>query len=172
VVRHVVIIACLAGCTARPAPAVVAAGIRWPPASAVDHTVLDGLPPAVKEKVAAAPLPVLLPPRIDYGRAALIVEAEYYALSAPDGGVTIALQGSKLAYRWDAIPAQPGRRALRGGTGLVTVNEGIRTASFTENGVAYALDVECAAHDDPRCADDAFLTALVEGLAFVGGKGP
>jgi hypothetical protein len=45
----------------------------------------------------------------------------------------------------------------------------IWTASWVEDGVAYALDVECAAAgDDPRCASEAYLLTLVDDLAEVG----
>ena len=42
--------------------------------------------------------------------------------------------------------------ALRGAKGFVTVNEGIRSASWMENGASYTIDVECRdpAHDPRR----------------------
>jgi hypothetical protein len=58
---------------------------------------------------------------------------------------------------------------MRGVMGHVTVNEGIRAASWIEDGVAHALDLECAVAGDPRCADDAYLLGLIEGLVFAGG---
>ena len=55
--------------------------------------------------------------------------------------------------------------------GFVTVNEGIRTASWMENGAAYSVDVECNDFRDARCQGEDFLLSIVAQLAFVGGSG-
>jgi hypothetical protein len=162
-----VLLGCSAGTPAAPA---VVSRVTWPEASALDLDLRDRLPADLRAQADAAPVPVLLPRGLDYARAHLVVAPVFYALSAPDAGATVALQASKLAYPRDNVPPQAGNRALRGTRGFVTVNEGIRSASWLENGVAYALDVECADAADTRCADDAYLLGLVEGLGFVGGR--
>lgn len=51
------------------------------------------------------------------------------------------------------------------------MNEGIRSASFVENGAAYTVDVECASVADARCQSDAFVVELASRLVYVGGSG-
>ena len=86
-------------------------------------------------------------------------------------GATVALQGTRAAHRYEGVEPAAGNRELRATKGFVSVNEGIRTASWIENGAAYSVDVECSDHRDARCQSDDFLISVVTQLAYVGGSG-
>ena len=88
-------------------------------------------------------------------------------------GATISLQGTRAAHRYEGIePADRQSRASRRHKGFVSVNEGIRTASWMENGAAYSVDVECSdLRNDARCQSDDFVLAVVAQLTYVGGSG-
>jgi hypothetical protein len=153
------------------AASVEAQAIQWP--AAIEQATRAHLSPAARVAVARAPVPVLVPRAAPIAsRAKIVSEAAFYALStSDDAGVTIALHASRVAYHQPDLAPMAGNATLRGVRGFVSVNEGIRTASWVENGVAYALDVECADPSDARCADEAYVVALAGSLAYVGGDG-
>lgn len=154
----------LAANTVKPA-------ITWPSADAIDARALEGLGDA-RSQLSRSPVPVLAPSSdLRLERPTVVVEGEYYAITARVTGATIGIQGTRVAHRHEGIDPHPGNRALRKGKGFVTVNEGIRSASFIENGAAYTVDVECASASDARCQSDAFVVELVSRLAYVGGAG-
>lgn len=145
--------------------------ITWPSADAIDPRALDVLGDA-RSQLSRSPVPVLAPNGdLRLERPTVIVEGEYYAITARVTGATISVQGTRAAHRYEGVDPHPGNRALRKGKGFVTINEGIRSASFVENGAAYTVDVECASASDARCQSDAFVVELVERLAYVGGAG-
>lgn len=136
---------------------------------AVDARALEGLGDARSQVVRSA-VPVLAPSGdLRLERPTVVVEPAYYAITARVTGATISIHGTKSAHRYEGVEAHPGNRALRKAKGFVTINEGIRSASFVENGVAYTVDVECASVADARCQSDAFVVELVDHLAYVGG---
>ena len=55
----------------------------------------------------------------------------------------------------------------RGVPVFVSENEGIRTATWTEKGTAYALDIECQAATDTRCSTTKYILDLVSSLVDV-----
>ena len=145
--------------------------ITWPSAAAIDARALEGLGDA-RTQLSRSPVPVLAPSSdLSLERPTVVVEGEYYAITARVTGATIAVQGTRAAHRYEGVDPHPGNRALRKGKGFVTVNEGIRSASFIENGAAYTVDVECASVADARCQSDAFVVELVDRLVYVGGSG-
>jgi hypothetical protein len=88
-----------------------------------------------------------------------------------EDGVTVSLQANRLARRHAALPPALGRDVVRGRDAWITQNEGIWSATWTEHGVSYVLEVECARPgEDARCASDAYVRALAEELVFVGGS--
>ena len=127
----------------------------------------ERLPAELRDRVDESAVPVLLPRSLDLARATLVVEPTFTALSVPAPGITVSLHTVRIAHQHPGVTAAWGRtaRPMRGGTGHVTVNEGIRVATWIEGGITYALDLECAQAGDPRCADDAYLLSLVEELA-------
>jgi hypothetical protein len=171
------------------APAVVASpisimvqpSVAWPAASTVDEQTVfelsrDGSKKdrEIRALIARSPVPVLAPKGLRLTTPTLVVEGEYFALTSRADGATISLQGTRAAHRYEGVDPTPGNRGLRASgslRGFVSVNEGIRTASWIENGVAYSLDVECNDSRDARCQSDAFLLEVVAQLAYVGGSG-
>lgn len=147
----------------------VKSAITWPSAASIDAHALEALGEG-REKLARSPVPVLAPAAgLGLERPTVVVEGEYYAITARIAGATVNVQGTRSVHRHEGVSPHPGNRSLRNGSGFVTVNEGIRSASFVENGAAYTVDVECASNTDARCASDAFVVELVEQLAYVGG---
>lgn len=151
---------------------VVKPNVSWPATSTIDERALASLGDA-RSQLSRSPVPVLAPSpegfRDGLERPTVIVEGEYYVITARSHGATISIQGTRAAHRYEGVDAHPGNTTLRKGTGFVTVNEGIRSASFIENGVAYSVDVECASNADARCTSDAFVTEITNQLVYVGG---
>ncbi len=88
-----------------------------------------------------------------------------------DGGLAVFVQGNRLAHDHPHIPPVTGKQRVRGLPGWITQNESIWSATWTENGVSYVVEVECSRPDDARCADEEVLMDVVDSLVFVGGVG-
>jgi hypothetical protein len=175
----------LGASTTQAAPAQVArpvvktlevADVRWPARGAIDAASLARLSDGAREAVSRSRVPVLLPKRDALlARAVVMPSAHYTAVSIPaddrEHGVTISLQANRVAHRYAEVPPALGSDVVRGHDAWITQNEGIWSASWTEHGVSYVLELECARPgDDPRCENDAALRALAEELVFVGGS--
>lgn len=164
------------GAPSEPAPATVTTAVvvkpqvSWPASSSIDERALASLGDA-RSQLSRSPVPVLAPNAdLAIERPTVIVEGEYYVITVRNHGATISIQGTRAAHRYEGVAPHPGNKSLRKGSGFVTVNEGIRSASFIENGVAYTVDVECAEHTDARCTSEAFVTELTNQLVYVGGS--
>ncbi len=151
-------------------PKIVKPQITWGTAGAVDPRAVANLGDSAAS-AARAPVPVLAPTNVTLENATLVVEGEYYALSGRVHGATIAIQGTRAQHRHPGVEPAQGNRMLRGQRAFVSVNEGIRTSSWMENGAAYSVDVECADAADTRCTSDAFVISITENLANAGGSG-
>jgi hypothetical protein len=174
---------CARGPDSDPAPAeartpVVSGGervhleIAWPDPTRHDPGALAALPEASQNAVARSPIPVLVPGRTDLLAVGTVIAREhFYAFSARTGDVSVAIQATRITHRYPSIPAAEGPATIRGSRAFVTQNEGVHHATWRENGVSYALDVECSRPFEGACADDAFLLDLAEHLAYVGGAG-
>ena len=79
----------------------------------------------------------------------------------------VSVQASRIATLLPNIGHIRGS-AVRSGEGSFSVNEGVRTASWIEHGVAYSLELECFDPEAANC-DDAALRELVAELVYVGG---
>ena len=156
--------------------------VAWPAMSSIDERALVSLSSGgsktdgeIRALVSRSPVPVLVPKDLRLASPSLVVEGEYFALTGRADGATISLQGTRAAHRYEGVEPTAGNRELRGASGairgFVSVNEGIRTASWIENGVAYGVDVECADSRDARCQNDDFLLSVVTQLTYVGGSG-
>jgi hypothetical protein len=161
--------------TVRPA-------VAWPALTTIDDGALVSLSKSggrndreIRALIARSPVPVLAPRELQLASPTLVVEGEYFALTGRVDGATISLQGTRAAHRYEGIEPVTGNRELirASGTarGFVTTNEGIRTASWIENGAAYSVDVECSDTADARCHGDDFLLSIVAQLSYVGGSG-
>jgi len=150
---------------------------QWPPADELAQDVRARAPAALLEAIARSPVPVLVPGDPAWlARARLYVpedpRAFGYAFAGSDGdGPEDARHLSVQASRIATLVPHIGRirgDAVRSGEGSFSVNEGVRTASWIEHGVAYSLDLECFDPAAPTC-DEATLRELVAGLVYVGG---
>ncbi len=160
---------------ARPtaAPRIVDVEVRWPAASAIDQAVLAKLSDDARAVVRRAPVPVLVVDEGDMAASAtLMAEKRWFALSTRGDSVIVSVHASKAAHRYPGMEtAGRGRHRVRGHDAWVTQNEAIWSAAWIENGVAYSLELECAALPDPRCDSEDYLMQLAGKLAFVGGEG-
>jgi len=164
---------------------VVRPSVAWPAAASIDEGALlslarsgDKTDREVRALVSRSPVPVLAPKDLRLGTPTLVVEGEYFALTGrvddASSRATVSIQGTRAAHRYENVDPATGTRDLaRGATvrGFVTINEGIRTASWIENGAAYSVEIECSEHTDLRCKSDDFLLSVVAQLTFVGGSG-
>ncbi len=160
-----------ASASAADAPEIVTPTVAWPPASSIDGATLAEMPDEARGVVGRSVVPVLAPRDVDLATAKLVVGPEFCALSVRHRGAMVVVHGTRAAKRYDGIAPQAGDKALRGGRGFVTENERVRRATWIEGGVAYSVDVECGAPDDTRCSEEGYVTALVDGLVYVGGAG-
>jgi hypothetical protein len=170
-------VACVLGaCNSREAQskstgsATTSEALRKAEPGATDAIALGKLSPEAQLAVTRSPVGVLVPsdPAL-LASGTVMADKSWYAFHAQTSGVTIAIQGTNVAHVHPEVAPDDGNTILRRGRGYVTVNEGIRTASFIEDGVAYAVDVECATAGDPHCASDAYVLELTNGLVKVGG---
>lgn len=187
-VRYAALLACIAGIgcdepkptspppSAPPAPPEppkkVEEKIGWPASATIDKTARAALSPEAVTSVDRAPVPVLVVNRAPFLTASkVIAERNYYALSTQGDGVTISLSATRISYKYDGIPPQQGPERVRGIPAFVTENEAIWSATWSEYGATYAIDVECAKLPDPRCSDKKYVLELAASLAYVGGAG-
>jgi hypothetical protein len=142
-----------------------------PKPAPLDVRALDLLGDDNARRVARSPVPVLVPSeRVD--ALTFVVESEYYAFSGDlPNGVHVAIQGTRKAHRHEGVKPTAGNKSVRGLPGFVTMNEGIRTASWIENGASYSIDLECKKLDHDACAKEEYVLALASKLAYVGGPG-
>lgn len=119
-----------------------------------------------------APAPVLLPPaESPYFGGTLVVRPVFWAYSAANGPVSLAIEASTKARVYPEIRPKTPPDRVRGVPAWITENEGIVSISWIEHGIAYSLDVECA---DPRkalCQDEDLARSIANSLVPVGGKG-
>jgi len=161
-----------------PAPATPAAPapevgqVEWPPTDKLDQATLRALPQAGQAAVGASAVPVLVPRRPELLAGAVIVAKEHWtSFWGRTPAITVTVMATRMARRYDHIPPTRAPRRVRGAPALITQNEGIWSATWTELGVTYTLDLECASPRDAACASDAELLAIAEDLAYVGGAG-
>ena len=150
-------------------------GLQWPRAASIDVSAQSALPAAVRDRLQESPLPVLIPS--DRGLLAAAgpptIDSDKYTFTSRTPDLTVSILASVSAPSTDPQPrAQSLPRVQAGSRNIfLTQNEGIRVATWEENGVAYSAEVECAKATDVRCRDDRYLVSMIEKLAFVGGKG-
>ncbi|WP_437314753.1 hypothetical protein [Sorangium sp. So ce385] len=150
----------------------VIAPVTWPPAASVDRGALAALPEAAAHAARISQVPVLVPSRPELLAAPVLVAKEHWtSFWARTESMSVSLTMTRLERKYPGIPPFRGTHAVRGAPALITANEGIWTASWIENGVTYALDVECASPEAPACASDALLRELAAELVYVGGVG-
>ncbi|WP_437631506.1 hypothetical protein [Sorangium sp. So ce854] len=150
----------------------VIAGVVWPSAASLDRGALAALPGTAAHAAQRSQVPVLVPSRRELLAAPVIVAREHWtSFWARTESMTVSLTMTRLSHKYPGIPPMRGAHAVRGEPAFITANEGIWSASWVENGVSYALDVECASPEAPACASDALVRELAAELVYVGGVG-
>ncbi|XXT16883.1 hypothetical protein WME94_42300 [Sorangium sp. So ce429] len=161
-----------AALSAAAAVAPVITTVTWPSAASVDRSALAVLPKTAFHAARTSQVPVLVPSRRELLAAPVIVAKEHWtSFWAKTETLTVSLTMTRLSRKVPGVPPVRGAHSVRGEPAFITANEGIWTASWTENGVSYALDVECAAPESPACASDALVRELASELVYVGGAG-
>lgn len=149
--------------------------VQWP-TSPPDARARAGLQAATLAAIERSPVPVLTPGTGGWDEPMIASPRGRkgpgfgYALSTHAGGRTLSLHGSRVATLIPGIGRHAGPERLRGTDGFITDNDGVKSATWIEHGVAYALDVECEDRRARGC-DVPALRAEVEALVYVGGAG-
>ncbi len=101
-------------------------------------------------------------------RALLSSGPVWAAASIPLEGHTLALHASVAHMDPPENTVLAHRDRVRGLGATFTENEGIRVVTWSEQGVSYSVDVECAdpAHD-PRCTGTEYARSIAESLVEV-----
>jgi hypothetical protein len=159
--------------------------ITWP--TSRDEVARARLSSDAQGKLDLAPVPALAPTEPALAAASrVVVKDAFYSLSARASGLSLYVSGTRVAYRYAALERElerrggprtpdgrlPGPHAVRGTDAFVTQNEGVWSVSFFEHGASYVVELACDDPRDARCADDALVRSLAEGLSHVGGRGP
>lgn len=136
----------------------------------IDRVARELLRKGSRIAVDRAPVPVLVP-RALASKATVMAEEHWAAVHIGHDATTITVHATDVAFLAPELPPAQPTDTVRGAPAWITENEGIRSAAWTEHGIAYTLEIECARPDDARCADDTLLRSLANDLVVVGGKG-
>ena len=135
------------------------------------QSVNPGLLPATQsEKIDGLGVPVLLPSNPELiSRAEIVTGATWYAASMNHDGINVVIHGSKQSENLDMNVSEEARELMRNFT--VYRTHEIVTLTFNMYGVAYSLDIECAAPTtDDRCNKDETIMTMAENLVLAGGQ--
>lgn len=139
----------------------------------------DSNPPTAAETQTPAPpqnqptprVTVLMPPSRQESN--VETDGKHYSISQKEGDMTVSITGSlaqpnraEADIDVGALKAKPAG-TVRGVPVFISENEGIRTATWTEKGTAYAVDIECQAATDTRCSSPAYILDLVSSLVDI-----
>lgn len=149
--------------------------VRWPRSASTRADIVAALPEASRLMIARAPAPVLLPNKDEglwLSAGKMHVGPVWWSYESHVGDSTLSISASTQARLYANIKApEQMPHTLRAQPGMVTHNEGVWSMTWFENGVSYALDLECGAGSQD-CVDESRARGLVESLVFVGGVGP
>lgn len=148
---------------------VVALPIDWVAAHAARQSV--PLSDAAQQRVQQARQPVLLPSIDGWTAQALVVIGSGWHSAALDvPGAHLEIQANANAQLRPDLLAEQTAAGLGTGAPRVSQMHGIFTLSFERFGISYSLDLECASHTDPRCADAGYLMQIYDSLVVAGGR--
>jgi hypothetical protein len=127
--------------------------------------------PAPPQNQPAPRVTVLLPPSRQESN--VETDGKHYSTSQKEGDLTVSITGSLAQPNRAEVDIDVGALkptpagTVRGVPVFVSENEGIRTATWTEKGTAYAVDIECQAATDARCSSPKYILDLVSSLVDV-----
>ncbi len=130
--------------------------------SAQSRTALEGAPMAR----------VLVLPERFAAESFVTSGPRWYAISWHEDGLTVSLHATDNVHA-ELSPQElerivPAFEEVRGQPARTTLNEQIRAVTWTEDGVAFSLEVECYnAFTDRRCTDPFWALDLADELAEV-----
>jgi hypothetical protein len=151
----------------------LAIGCGGPPATSTSNAPAPTTEPATSagagQGTTTSGLAVLVPEELARQESTgpgFAVADTHYTVTQRDEQMTLSLTGSLVSREEASIKATPGKPAgtLRGVPVYVTENEGIKTATWIENGTAYALDIECTSDSDKRCTSPDYVMNVIKGL--------
>ncbi|MEM6990913.1 MAG: hypothetical protein AAF721_10460 [Myxococcota bacterium] len=146
--------------------------VDWSSPGTVDASAYETLPESAQREVDMAPVPMLVPNDAALLASAVVTTGKHWAaLASHADGIHVSVQASGEAKVYSHIKPVRGPDQVRGQDAFVTHNEGIWVASWIEHGVAYNVELECADIKADACQNEQAVTAVAEGLTFVGGRG-
>lgn len=148
---------------------VVSLPIDWVSAHAMRQSVaVDAL---TQERMQQVRQPVLLPLVDDWtDQVLLTVGAGWHAIALAVPGAHLEIHGNARAHLRPDLLSEQAAAGLGSGAPRVSQMHGIFTLSFERFGISYSLDLECARHTDPRCADAGYLMQIYDSLVVAGGQ--
>lgn len=137
------------------------------------------LPEETRAKITASTVPVLWPAET-LEHTVLVSESAYYSVSGyresvlPSGEksrATITVQGTRIMHNPEPVSnlAAVYNAKVRGHDAFYTRNEEIATVTWIENGVSYAVDVECSNIEDAHCMGGTFVRRFGDQLTDLSG---
>ncbi len=134
-----------------------------------DQAHAPSIPQALRDKIAAVPMPVFLPRDQAMAQSAFLTKGTgWHALDMEADGLHLSLHGWSRAVHRPDLNHEIGDQALPNYRSAHSHK--IWSISFTRYGASYTLDVECAKPGtDPRCATDKFALKVAHDLVLVGG---
>jgi hypothetical protein len=126
-------------------------------------------PAALLAKLDATPVPALVPDDPTLLEVAKATSGpHWYAVSMTTLERNVFITGTRLETVVPSIDAPPAKEGTA--FGRVSRDRGIARLTFHRFGVAYTLEVECAApRTDPKCTSDEYILSLAQALAVAGG---
>lgn len=125
---------------------------------------------AVQGAAPAGRLTVLIPPELARAESlqgdGVVLQESYYSVTQDADNLTLSVTGSLVDRNESGTTLAQGTPAatLRGVPVYVTENEGIKTATWIENGTSFALDLECTSQSDERCRSSEYILEQVRSL--------
>lgn len=181
---------------------IVVREVAWPDLASVEEAVLARFGALDQRAIARSGVPVLAPrdARV-YASTKVVATPQWFTIAMKDAsyaaelearrhhdaarpeateglfppaepGLSLFVQGTRVAHRRPGVPSITGRDEVRGRPAWITQNESIWSATWEEGGVSYVTELECSVPTDARCQSADLLLELTESLAFVGGAGP
>lgn len=155
-------------------PAVVSAQSTTPQARVVDvdwssarKAVATGMPTPL-QTVGNTYLPVLVPTPFLSDKSLTFVGGRLqYVAAIKDRTASQSITGTRVAFDTPADQSLPNPD---GATVTSEVSDKAVLVGTVRYGVAYAIDIECAAANDSRCADDGYARRLLASVTLVGGN--
>lgn len=146
------------------------ATIDWTEVNKHQHVEPGLVPASESEKITGLGVPVLLPSNPELiSRAEIVTGATWYAASMNHDGINVVIHGSKQSENLEMNVTEEARELMRNFT--VYRTHEIVTLTFNMYGVAYSLDIECAAPTtDDRCNKDETVMTMAENLVLAGGQ--